>query len=217
MQKLLKMLPVILIVFSSCKHKELKQGSVTYTMEYELPDSLKSYAAFLPKTAIVYFKGDSTVSIQQAGADATTVITHKPTNFMRVLLRSDRAQYAIDYKKAEQAEILPPAEYTYAATTESKTILGHKATKYILTDKTSGAGNEVWFTKEIKLVPNYITTVFDTTYGVPLVFTSNQNGMVTKTTVKEIKFETIPDGVFSTPAGYKKLSPEQFKNLPVGN
>jgi len=217
MQKWFWALPVILLLLGSCKRHEVKQGAITYTIDYELPDSLKTFAAFLPKTAIIYFKGDSTVSIQQAGPDATTVITHKPTNFMRVLLRSDKAQYAIDYTKAEQVDILPPTDYTYAPTTETKTILGHKATKYVLTDKTSGVGNEVWFTKDIKLVPNYVTAVFDTTYGVPLVFTSDQNGMVTRTSVKEIKFEKVPDGVFSTPAGYKKITPEQFKNMPVGN
>jgi hypothetical protein len=41
--------------------------------------------------------------------------------------------------------------------------------------------------------------------------------MVTRTTVKEIKFEPVPEGVFTTPAGYKKITPEQFKNLPVDN
>ncbi|HEX3384852.1 MAG TPA: hypothetical protein VHS53_06680 [Mucilaginibacter sp.] len=217
MRKLLPAIPVMLIFLISCKHKEVKQGSVTYTIEYELPDSLKSYAAFLPKTAIVYFKGDSAVSIQQAGADATAVIMYKPTSFMRVLLRSDKAQYAIDYKKSEQADILLPADYTYAATAESKIIAGHKATKYILTGKTTGIGNEVWFAKDIKLAPNYLTAAFDTTYGVPLAFDLTQNGTVTKTVVKEIKFEPVPDGVFSTPAGYKKITPEQFKNMPVGN
>jgi hypothetical protein len=217
MRKLSLLLPVILTLLASCKHNELKQGTISYTIDYELPDSLKSYAALLPKTALVYFKGDSTVSIQQAGADATTVITHRPTGFMRVLLRSDKAQYAIDYKKNEQTDILLPADYTYAPTAESKTISGHKATKYILTDKASGLGNEVWFTKDIKIVPNYLTMVFDTTYGVPLAFTSDQNGIITKTTVKEIRFEPVPGAVFSTPAGYKKLTPEEFKNLPVGN
>jgi hypothetical protein len=217
MQKLFWFIPALLIMFSSCSHKTVKQGSVTYTIAYDLPDSLKSYADYLPKTAIVYFKGDSTVSIQQAGDEATTVITHKPTGFMRVLLRSSAAKYQVDYKKTEQSEVLPPVNYSYAATTISKTIAGHKALKYILTDKTTGLTSEAWFSKEISMVPNYLTAVFDTTYGVPLAFTINQNGIATKTTVKELKFEPAPGGVFSTPAEYTKITPEQFKNMPVGN
>lgn len=210
-------MPAMLVLFSSCNHKAVKQGSITYTIEYELPDSLKHYADYLPKTAIVYFKGDSTVSIQQAGEEATTVITHKPTGIMQVLLRSSAAKYEVDYKKAEQTEILPPVNYSYAATAESKTIAGHKAIKYILTDKTSGLTSEAWFSKEISVVPNYLTTVFDTTYGVPLAFSINQNGIATKTRVRELKFEPVPEGVFATPAGYKKITPQQFKDLPVGN
>lgn len=217
MRKIFWFVPAILAVFSSCNHKPIKQGSITYAIEYDLPDSLKHYGDYLPKTAIVYFKGDSTVSIQQAGDEATTVITYKPSGFMRVLLRSSAAKYQVDYKKAEQAEVLPPVNYSYAVTTESKTIAGHKALKYILTDKASGLTSEAWFSREISVVPNYLTTVFDTAYGAPLAFSINQNGIVTKTTVKELKFEAVPGGVFATPGGYSKISPEQFKNLPVGN
>lgn len=217
MRKIFWLVPVILTLFSSCNHKPVKQGSITYTIEYELPDSLKHYADYLPKTAIVYFKGDSTVSIQQAGDEATTVITHKPTGFMQVLLRSSAAKYEVDYKKAEQSDVLPPVNYSYATTSESRTIAGHKAVKYVLTDKTSGLTSEAWFSKEISAVPNYLTTVFDTTYGVPLAFSINQNGIATKTTVKELKFEPVPEGIFAAPAGYKKITPQQFKDLPVGN
>ena len=88
MRKFLWFIPATLALFSSCNNKPVKQGYITYTVEYELPDSLKHYSDYLPKTAIAYFKGDSTVSIQQAGEEATTVIMQKPTGFMRVLLRS---------------------------------------------------------------------------------------------------------------------------------
>jgi hypothetical protein len=217
MRKILWLIPAALAVFSSCNHKPVKQGSITYAIEYELPDSLKHYSDYLPKTAIVYFKGDSTVSIQQAGDEATTVITHKSTGFMRVLLRSSTAKYQVDYKKTEQADVLPPVTYSYAATSESKTIAGHKAQKYILTDKTTGLTSEAWFSKEISVIPNYLTAVFDTTYGAPLAFSINQNSIAIKTTAKELKFEPVPDGVFAAPAGYKKITPQQFKDLPVGN
>jgi hypothetical protein len=201
-----------------CKKKEVKQGKIVYAIEYELPDSLIRYAAYLPKQAIVYFKGDSTVSIQQAGDEATTVITDKPTDFMRVLLRSSNSKYVIDYNKAQQPELLPAASgYSYESTEDTTTIVGYKAKRYQLTDKTTGLTSEAWFTKQLSIAPNYLTTVFDTTYGAPLVFTTRQNDMPVKTTLKEIKFEPVPDGIFSTPKGYQKITPEQFKNMPLGN
>ena len=218
MQKTLLFAAVALVLCYSCSNKKIKQGEITYNIEYQLPDSLKGYADYLPKTALVYFKGDSTVSIQQTGEEATTVITHKPTDFMQVLLRSSSKKYVIAYNKAEQPELLPAsAGYTYVATSQAKTIAGHKAVKYELTDKATGVASEAWFSKEVKCVPNYLTMVFDTTYGVPLAFTTKQNGIPVITTVKELKFVPVPDGVFSAPAGYQKLTPEQFKNLPVEN
>jgi len=218
MHKLILFSPLLFILLTSCSHKKIKQGLVTYDIEYQLPDSLNSYKAYLPKTAIVYFKGDSTVSIQQAGAEATTVVTYKPTTFMQVLLRSSAAKYVIDYSKADQPEILPASKgYTYVATNETKTIAGYKASKYELTDQATGLGSEAWFSKNVAIVPNYLTTVFDTTYGVPLSFTTKQNGIPVTTTVKQIRFEPVPNGAFSVPAGYQKITPKQFKDMPVGN
>lgn len=218
MYKALVVAAILFILFSSCSKKEIKQGRIVYSIEYELPDSLSRYTAYLPKQATVYFKGDSTVSIQQAGAESTTVITHKPSEFMRVLLRSAASRFVIDYNKAQQPELLPVTSgYSYEAKDDTMTIAGYKAKKYELTDKATGLTSEAWFTKQLSVVPNYLTTVFDTTYGVPLTFTTRQNDIPVKTTLKEIKFEPVPDGIFSTPKGYEKITPDQFKNLPVGN
>ena len=218
MYRVLIVVAVVAILLSSCSKKEIKQGKIIYTIEYELPDSLTRYAAFLPKQAIVYFKGDSTVSVQQAGDEATTVITQKPTDFMRVLLLSSNSKYVIDYAKAQQPELLPATSgYTYEATADTMTIAGYKAKKYQLTDKATGLTSEAWFTQQLSIVPNYLTTVFDTTYGTPLAFTTRQNDLPVKTTLKEVKFEPVPDGIFSTPKGYQKITPDQFKNMPLGN
>ena len=218
MQKLFLYGVLLLTLLNSCSHKKIKQGSVAYDIEYQLPDSLISYKAYLPAKAIVYFKNDSTVSIQQAGAEATTVITYKPNAFMRVLLRSAAAKYVIDYAKPEQSEILPASKgYTYVATNKTKTIAGYKASKYELTDQATGLSSEAWFTKDVAIVPNYLTTVFDTAYGVPLSFTTKQNGIPVITTVKQVKFEPVPDGVFSVPTGYQKMTPKQFRDMPVDN
>lgn len=216
MKNALLFLLVISVLLISCKHKEIKQGTINYTIEYRLPDSLKQYIDYLPKSAIVFFKGDSTVSIQQAGDEATTVITNKPANFMRVLLRSSAQKFVIDYNKADQAEELPAKlGYAYTNTKETKTIAGHKASRYMLIDKFTGDTSEVWFTKELHIIPNSMTMTFDTTYGVPVAFTTRQNGILTVTNVRSIKFETVPPGVFSTPAGYKKMTPKELRNMPV--
>lgn len=205
-----------LVLFSSCSNKKIKQGSISYTIEYQLPDSLKKYLDYLPKSATVYFKGDSAVSIQQQNDESTTIITHKPTDFMRVLLRSSTKKYVIDYNKEEQAEESPARKgYSYVAASVTKNIAGHQALKYAITDKATGETGEAWYTRELSLVPNSLTMALDTTYGVPLSFTAQHNGMVIITTVKEVKFAPVPDGIFSTPAGYEHLTPKQLREMPV--
>lgn len=218
MKNALFYLAAVAILLVSCKHKEVKQGTISYSIAYRLPDSLKRYLDYLPKSAIVFFKGDSAVSIQQAGDEATTVITNKPTNFMRVLLRSSAQKLVIDYSKADQAEELPAKlGYAYTDTKETKTIAGHKASRYMLIDKFTGDTSEVWFTKELSIIPNSMTMTFDTVHGFPIAFTTRQNGILTVTNVRSIKFETVPDGVFSTPAGYKKMTPKELRDMPVNN
>jgi hypothetical protein len=218
MKKALFYTALVSMLFCSCSNKKIKQGSISYTIEYQLPDSLNKYLAYLPKSAMVYFKGDSAVSIQQQNDESTTVITYKPSDFMRVLLRSSAKKYVIDYNKAEQAEESPARKgYSYMAASETKNIAGHQALKYALTDKATGETGEAWFTKELSLVPNSLTMTLDTTYGVPMSFIIRQHGMAIKTTIKEIKFEPVPEGIFSTPAGYEHLTPKQLREMPVEN
>jgi hypothetical protein len=209
---------ISLALFSSCKRKAVIQGSISYDIEYQLPDSLHKYLLYLPKSAKVYFKGDSTVSIQQMNDESTTVITYKPADFMRVLLASSAKKYMIDYNKAAQIEESPARlGYAYTAGTETRTIAGHKALKYTLTDKVTGENAEAWFTRDVSVIPNSLTMPFDTTKGVPLAFTTSHNGMIIKTTVKDIKFEPVPAAIFSTPAGYEHLTPTQLREMPVEN
>jgi len=202
----------------SCSRKKVIEGSITYDLQYQLPDSLRKYLIYLPKTAKVYFKGDSAVSVQQMNDESTTIITHKPTNFMRVLLASREKKYVIDYSKADQDEESPAKlGYSYEPGIDTQTIAGHKALKYTLTNKVTGEIDEAWFSKDVSLVPNSLTMAFDTTKGFPLSFTTNSNGMVIKTSVKAIKFEPVPTGIFSAPAGYEKLTPRQLREMPVEN
>lgn len=200
---------------AACSHKK-NEGVIIYHLSYQLPDSLKSYGNYLPSEAKVYFKGDSVVSIQQSGQESTTVITYRPTGFMRVLLKSAEKQYVIDYNKADQdEERANMPTFTFTPTNGSKKLVGYQAKAYIMKDKMSADSTEAWFTHDIVIPPSSLTMALDTTLGVPLVFSTNQNGIITKTAVKEIRFEPVPEGTFSTPAGYEHLTPKQLSEMPV--
>src|ERR1700761_1086731 len=144
MKCLLFSIAAALLFLCSCSHKpEARQGVITYDLQYQLPDSLSRYALYLPKTATVYFKGDSAVSVQQMNDEATTIITHRPTSFMRVLLRSSAQKFVIDYSRADQQEEEPAKlGYAYTKDTATRMIAGHKAVKYTLMDKATGERSE---------------------------------------------------------------------------
>lgn len=200
---------------AACSHKQ-NEGVIVYHLSYKLPDSLKNYGNYLPAEAKVYFKGDSVVSVQQSGQESTTVITYKPTGFMRVLLKSAEKQYVIDYNKADQdAERANMPSFAFTPKNDSKKMAGYQAKAYTMTDKMSADSSEAWFTHDVVIPPSSLTMALDTALGVPLVFSTNQNGIITKTTVKEIRFEPVPEGVFSTPAGYEHLTPKQLSEMPV--
>ena len=213
----------ILIIFilavtllTACADKN-KQGTITYDLAYQLPDSLLAYGPYLPKTATVHFKDDSVVSIQGIPEENTTIITHQPTNYMLVLLKSAAKSYQVIFNKDEQKQEVPDISmYTFTKSGDTKMIAGYNAEHYIMKNKATGIGSDAWFTHDIKIPPSSLTMMFDAKLGVPLSFKIDQNGFVTHTTVKEIKFEQTPDGAFSTPPGYQKLTPQQLKDMPVG-
>ncbi|MES2278441.1 MAG: hypothetical protein V4592_20590 [Bacteroidota bacterium] len=218
MKKAVLLLMVLWVaVLAACTNKE-KEGTMVYQLEYQLPDSLRSYADYLPKQSTIYFKGDSVVSIHGTDAESTTMITHKPTDYLLCLLKSGFKRYQVLYTKEDQAHELPDmSKYEFIKGPATKKIANYNAQQYIVKDKFSGDTTSAWFTHDIAVPPSFLTTMFKPELGVPLLFSISQNGMVTKTTLKEIRFEPVPAGVFSAPADYKKLTPQQLNEMPVGD
>lgn len=197
--------------------KKIPQGKLVYTLTYDLPDSLRTYQDYLPKEAVVYFKGDSSVTIQQTGDESTTIIMHGPTNYMQVLLASAKKHYAINYSKQDQDdERANMPVFTAKKGSTTKAIAGYEAQQYTLTDKMTADSHEAWFSSAVQLPKNALGLVFDAALGTPFSFSTNQNGMITHTAIKSVDLKTdVPAGVFSAPANYEKLTPQQLKDMPV--
>lgn len=204
-------------LFAGCRNKPA-EGKIVYQLNYRLPDSLRSYAAYLPVTATVYFKGDSTVTIQGTEDESTTTIVYKPTDYMLALLKSGAKRLEVRYNRADQQKELPDMfAYEFIKGNSAKSIAGYNALQYIMKNKFTGDTISAWFTRGIKLPPNFLTLPFNPALGVPLSFSTNKNGFITKATVKEILFEPVPPGLFTAPAGYKAITPQQLMEMPVGN
>jgi hypothetical protein len=204
-------------ILAACSDKT-KEGVMVYSLEYTLPDSLRSYADYLPKQSTVYFKDDSVANIHGSDAESTTMITHQPTGYLLALLKSGIRRYQVVYNKEEQAHELPDmSKYDITKGPATKQIAGYNAQQYVMKDKLSGDTTSAWFTHDITMPPSFATSMFKPELGVPLSFSINQNGMITKTTLTQIRFEPVPAGIFTAPADYKKLTPRQLNEMPVGD
>jgi hypothetical protein len=216
-RNILFLLAAGILFLAACADKK-KQGTIVYQLEYQLPDSLRGYAPFLPKQATVHFKDDSVMSVQGMPEESTTIITHQPSQYMLVLLKSATKSFQVNFNKSEQAQELPDmTAYSFAKDSTTKIIAGYNAQLYLMKNKVTGETSQAWFTHDLTIPPSALTMFFDQSMGVPLVFSTNQNGFITKTTVKQIRFEPIAEGTFGAPAGYQKLTPQQLKEMPVGN
>ncbi|PTQ99517.1 hypothetical protein C8P68_102341 [Mucilaginibacter yixingensis] len=206
------MLMICAAALASCG-KKVPQGKLVYTLSYDLPDNIRQFADHLPKEAVVYFKGDSAVVVQKMGDESTTVITHQPTKFMDVLFKSPKQSYQVNYSKQDQEEDrshMPIFEAVKGP--QTKTMNGVAAQQYTLSDKMTTENQEAWFTTAIKAPQSYLSKMLDPVLGVPLVFSYNQNGMITHVKIKEINTdEDVPAGVFTVPAGYQKLAPKDLQ------
>lgn len=204
-------------LFAACGNRQ-HEGTLTYQLAYKLPDSLKNYAAYLPKTAIMHFKGDSAVTVQGTEEESTTMITYHPNGYFLALLKSGFKRFQVQFNTDEQKMEVPDmSDYEFTKSNATKTIAGYKAEQYIVKNKFSGDTTSAWFTHDLKVPPGFLTMMFNPEFGTPLSFSINQNGMVTTSTLKEAKFEPVPAGIFSAPSGYLKLTPKQLREMPVEN
>jgi len=212
-------LPALFLVaiLAACSDKKA-EGIITYNLTYILPDSLRNYGSYLPTSATVYFKGDSVATVQGSDEESTTMITHRPSGYMEALLKSGIRKFAVEYAKSEQAAELPDLSiYDITKATGQKTIAGFKADRYTRKDKFTGDTTSLWFTQELKVPANFLTMAFKPELGMPVVFSTNQNGFITRVELKEVKYQPVPAGIFSTPPGYQKLTPQQLRDMPVEN
>ncbi|GAB3923694.1 hypothetical protein [Mucilaginibacter myungsuensis] len=215
---IITLLAATLALTTACGNKQT-EGTLTYELDYQLPDSLKSFAAFLPKSAILHFKGDSAVTIQGSEEESTTMITYHPTDYLVGLFKSGPLKrFQVQFGKEEQKMELPDLSgFEFTKGTATKTVAGYKADQYIVKDKVTGDTTSAWFTHDLKVPANFISMVFNPELGTPVEFSLNQNGMITTTKLKEVKLETVPAGIFTAPAGFIKLTPQQLREMPVEN
>jgi Domain of unknown function (DUF4412) len=199
--------------------KKINEGTVTYTVSFELPADKQQFAAMLPKEITSYFRGDSTASTVQQGPATIKTIQDYKTNYQTLLIdvpaASKKIAVVLKPDEIEQMDATDP-KLTPAAGTEKQTIDGYNCTKITATDSKSGAKYDVWVTKDIDMVPNSLTRLVSTFGGVPIKFVTFNQGIKVNAEIKEIKETPVPKGYFTATKDYQSMTMDELKAMTSG-
>jgi hypothetical protein len=220
MKKTFLSILAVLCYMAVFAQNKINEGSLTYAVQWTLPPSAPpQMASMLPTEMKVVFKGDSSATLATSKMSSSSTILNPKTEYARLLLDIPMMskKFSIIFTPADQEEMKAQfPEYELTAGPETTTMVGYQAQKYVVKDKKSGNTFDAWFTKEVDIIPNSLSNLFDKSYGFPLEFNTVQNGMGIKAIVKEVKTEKVPAGSFSATGDYEEITFEQLKGMMQG-
>ncbi|MGB4774895.1 MAG: DUF4412 domain-containing protein [Daejeonella sp.] len=206
-------------IYAQTASKKITEGTITYAVEWKLPEQMQAMAANFPSELKVYFKGDSSSMKMESQMYSSKTIMNYNKQYERLLLDIPMMgkKLSVVFTAADQeklAEKMP--DLTLKMGTENKTIAGYNTLKYEVNEKKSNQNTEAWFTKDIEVTPNSLTRFYDQSYGFPLEFTSFMNGLTVKAKVKEIKAGAIPAGTFTADKDYEDMTFDELMQMQGG-
>jgi hypothetical protein len=164
----------------------------------------------------VYFTTDSSAVVTVQGPATIKVLNNSKNTFMAVVVDVPVAsiQKAAVFTPAElQQAMAEVPKFTFTPTTETKQINGFNCKKVTAKEAKTGSSMDVWVTSDFSMPLNSITTPFAAAGGVPVQFTTVQQGQTVNVELKSVSTEKIPTGTFGIPAGFDKISFSDLKKV----
>ena len=220
MKRILFLATLIISASAVFAQTKINEGSVTYSVEYDLPEQMKAFGSNFPKELKIYFKGDSASMQTKTPMFVSTSIINTKKEYDRILmdLPMMNKKFSVILTPADQENMQDKMpQLTLKATTETKKIGEYNTLKYDVLETKSNKTFSAWLTKDVDLVANPLTRFYDKAYGIPLEFTTYvMSGIVTKATLKEIKAETVPAGTFTATKDFEEITMDQFMQMMRG-
>lgn len=186
------------------------EGKLTYTIEYvKIPAEMKGMEAMLPSGMVTYIKGTKSRTEQDAGMGGKTVIVHDNDNMETMVMMDLFGQKmaivpSAEEQKESQAEM---NKMKVELVNESKEIAGYKCKKALITSPDMDFPMAVFYTEDI---PNG-SAEFVKIPGMPLEYTTEQQGMKMKISATSISKEKVAAGLFEIPSDYERLTGEELQ------
>jgi len=173
-----------------------------------------------PATIKAYFTPDSAALTFQAGPAAIKILTNAAKTYMAVVV--DVSAFSV--KKAaianpdeiDQAKAALP-KFTFAPTTETKQISGFNCKKVVATDAKDKKTYDIWVTNDITLPASLMSDLYAGAGGVPIQYTSFNQGQSAPVTVTGVTDEKAPAGTFAIAADFDKITMDDLKAMSGGN
>jgi hypothetical protein len=216
MKKVVFLLCLVLANGTGFAQQKINEGLITYSISWNVPPQAQAMATSLPTELNVYFRGDSSSMKVESQMFSTQTIMNLNKEYERMLLDIPMMgkKFSVIFSPADQekmADMMP--QMTLTGSTESKNVLGYNALKYSVSESKTNSNFDVWFTKDVEVTGNPLSRFYDKSYGFPLEFTSFQNGMSLRATVKEVKAMPVPVGTFSASKDFEEISLDQLMQM----
>jgi hypothetical protein len=166
-----------------------------------------------------YFRADSAALAFTAGPANIKVLSDAKATFMAILVD-------VSIASIKKAAVLSPAEIeeakskmpvlTFAPGTETKVINGFNCKKVVATDTKTSKTYDIWITNDISLPTTAIAKYYQGAGGVPIQYTSFQDGQSTEVTIKSIVEQKAPAGTFGIPGDFERITMDDLKAMSGG-
>ncbi|RZK44112.1 MAG: hypothetical protein EOO90_00175 [Pedobacter sp.] len=211
-------LALILIgaAFVAQAQKTIKEGTITYTYDYQPTEEQSSFAQILPKETKIRFSGNLLSFSFESGLAKISLtsdfVNHNSLTLVDVPVI--QAQYAVKGDKATYDKDIAnlPKFSDFKATGEKKTIANFNCEKYTYKDNL-GNSYELWATKDIELPSGFYGEAFKEIKGALIQYTSFQQGVKVNIKHKAMVEEKVGKLSLDVPSGYEIKTMEEVMSI----
>lgn len=200
--------------------KKIEQGTVTYSVSYELtPDQKSGFdESTLPTESVVEFNKNLARIQMDLGAALVKVISDSDTKTALLLVDVPIAQkqFATKMSAEDVAKQRGDTKYSnFKPTGQKQTIAGYNAEKYTYSDN-KNVNYELWLTKDVQLAKGAEYEDFAALNGTLVKYSMNVNGVKSNYTLKSIKEGPIDKLSMEVPAGYELKTAAEMSAMQGG-
>lgn len=200
--------------------KKIEQGTVTYTIAYELTPEQKSMfdPSVLPTESVLEFNNNLARIQMDLGAALVKIINDADSKTALVLVDVPIAQkqFATKMTAEDVAKQRGDIKYSnFKPTGEKQTVAGYNAEKYTYTDN-KNTNYELWLTKDVRLAKGAEYEDFASLNGTPVKYSMTVNGVKSNYTLKSIKEGPVAKLSMEVPAGYELKTAAEMAAMQGG-